>query len=136
MIWLATEADLPAVSRMALKFVRAAGLPDAEPEGMSAFVRRIFDNPQGFIAVSEAGFIGGMLSPLFYNPEILEAHELAWWSEDGHGSRLLSEFEEWAKRSGARQVVLSTLATTDSRALKLLERRGFHASEISHRKAI
>lgn len=136
MIKPATEADLPRVADMALKFVTAAGLPHAQADKMAGFVRQIFDNPNGFIAVSKGGFIGGLLAPLYYNPDHLEAHELAWWSEDGQGLSLLAEFEEWARKSGAKQIVLSTLATTDARALKLLARRGFVAGEISHRKAI
>lgn len=136
MIERAKQSDIPRIVDMALKFVEAGGLPETTKEKMADFAEGLMANPQAFVAVSERGFIAGMLAPLFYNPDHIDAHELAWWSEDGRGLKLLSAFEAWADQSGAQQVVLSTEHTTDARAQKLLMRKGYELTEFSFRKAI
>lgn len=136
MIRPATDADVPHIVEMALKFIEAGGLPEGRPDDLAQFARGLLANDAGFLAVSKAGFIAGFAAPLYYRPDYLEAHEVAWWSEDGQGLYLLAAFEEWAQQIGAQQAVLSTIHTTDKRASLWLERKGYAPTETNFRKAI
>ena len=133
---IATEADVKHVVNMTLKFIDAAKMPEASVSDLTAFVTELVSNERGFIAVSEKGFLAGMLAPLYYNSAILEAHEVGWWSQDGQGARLLSAFEKWAVFHGANNVILSTLTSTDSRVKNLFARRGYVTGETQLRKAL
>lgn len=64
-------------------------------------------SPDGFVAVSECGFIAGALRQTFISPAPVAA-EMGWFANDGSGLRLLRAFEAWASERGAELVQLST----------------------------
>lgn len=135
MIRQATLEDAPFITEMGMRFVEAAGKPEARFEEMEAFVRGVI--PMGGAFVSGAGMIVGVLAPLYYRPDYLEAHEVAWWAEDSSGLRLLRAFEDWAEAQGAREIVMSTLPDfTRDAAGRLLQRRGYAFREAGFRKVI
>lgn len=109
-----------------------------DPEASIAFVHRIQENPDGFYECSKAGFIGGVLTPLWFAPETLLAVELFWFSEQkGEGARLRQVFEQWAERRGAKHIQFSALADQHEPALRrIMARSGYDAVEIGFRKTL
>ena len=135
MIRQATAEDVPRVAEMAMRFIAAAGKPEGRPAEVEAVVRGMVGG--GGCFVSERGMILGIVAPLYYRPDYLEAHEVAWWCEDGAGLRLLRAFEQWARDRGAREIVMSTLPDYTARgAHAVLTRRGYRHAEAGYRKAI
>lgn len=90
---------------------------------------------QGGLFRSERGFLAGILSRAWCDSTWIYAVELAWWSEDGHGLRLLRRFEDWARDAGAREIRMTTLNAIPRTGLAL-ERRGYTASETSWLKVV
>lgn len=82
---------------------------------------------------TDAGFIAGALAPSWCDPNWLIAIELAWWSEDGAGMRLLRQFEAWAQENGANEIRMTTL-TSNPRAAAAL--RSYEPTETSYRKVL
>lgn len=134
MIRRATEADIPKIVEMALKFVAQADLPPTTPQYMTSAVERFFQGDDNYMRVSDNGVIIGMISRLFYNPEIIEAHEIIWWSEDKQGPRLLRGFERWAQANGARISRVGIQETTDSRVKRFLTSSGYVRCEESYKR--
>lgn len=73
----------------------------------AASVMRLIASPDGFVAVSDGGFIAGVMQPTIINPAPV-ARELGWFAADGSGRALLTAFEGWAAERGAVLVQLST----------------------------
>lgn len=70
-------------------------------------VARLIASPDGFVAVSDGGFIAGCLQATVINPHPIAA-EVGWFSSDRSGLALLRAFETWATERGALLVQLST----------------------------
>ena len=70
-------------------------------------VARLIASPDGFVAVSDGGFIAGCLQATVINPHPIAA-EVGWFSSDRSGLALLQAFEKWAAERGALLVQLST----------------------------
>jgi len=131
----ATQDDAAHVTDMALRFISAAGKPEGRPSEVQQVVRGMIDG--GGCFVSPRGMILGIVAPLYYRPDYLEAHEIAWWCEDGSGLKLLRAFETWAREQGAREIIMSTLPDfTADVATRLLCRRGYRHAEAGFRKVI
>lgn len=94
----------------------------------------MIESGSGAIIVSDAGFIGGVISPAYCDPKWLIAVELFWWAESG-GLRLLRAFEDWASEMGASEIRMTSLASLP-RADKLLRCRSYAPTEISYQKVI
>lgn len=50
----------------------------------------------GFVSVTEGGFLVGMMSPWPLNASWIVAHELLWWAKDGTGAAHFQMFRKWA----------------------------------------
>ena len=130
----AVKADIPHLVAMGRRFHAASNQHCGYDEGaIAALLSGLIDN--GFVQVTEGGVIGGVLNPSYCDPSWVMAVELFWWAEDRRGLRLLSDFENWAKESGAQEVRMTTLANLKS-AETILGRRGYAPSEVSHTKVI
>lgn len=105
---LATEADILRIVGM-IEDLRAAidGPIKVDRAHTAATVARLIASPDGFVAVSDGGFIAGMMTQTVISPDPI-AQELGWMAQDGSGLRLLRAFEKWAQERGARWVNLST----------------------------
>lgn len=129
--------EIEPVIEMARKFVAASPysgveVSDATLEGLCYQIAEA-----GCLIVSERGFVAGLLSPLFFAPEIRVATELAWWAEDGNGEALREAFEAWATASGAAAVQFSTLNNSFApRLAATLTGAGYTPVEVAYIKAI
>lgn len=70
-------------------------------------VARLIASPDGFVAVTDGGFIAGCLTQTIINPGNI-CQELGWFSRDKTGLALLQAMEAWAAERGALLVQLST----------------------------
>ncbi|MFH5773607.1 hypothetical protein ACHFJ0_05095 [Paracoccus sp. NGMCC 1.201697] len=86
-------------------------------------VAALIASSDGFVAVSDGGFIAGSLQPTVINPSPV-AMELGWFASDGSGLRLMRAFEKWASEKGAALVQLSTGSDGPD-----LTRLGYRAAE-------
>lgn len=135
MIRRATHDDIPAMTEMGLKFIDAAGLPAATWDDVAGFIHHLLSEETGAGFLSDRGMILGAIMPLPFKLDHLEAHELAWWSEDGQGLRLLRAFERWAQENGAAEISIGLLESTlRQTAEKLLTRGGYRPHERSYRR--
>lgn len=134
----ATVDDIGHCARLGLKFIEAAGMPAATIEGCIEFCARIIDHPDNAaMFVSPQGVIAGVIAPLYYRPDYLQAVELFWWAEDGHGRALLAAFEAWAIENGADDINMSTLDHFSHPGVEvLLKKRGYEGRDKTFRKVV
>lgn len=106
--------------------------------GVAAALQSLHDNPAGYVEITEAGAIGGMLTSLWFAPDVIIASELFWYSEKpGEGAALRERFEAWAKERGARFVQFSAMVNEhEDRLRRTLLEQGYHAKEIGFIKEI
>lgn len=138
MIRAATIADVELVAELGHKFINASDAPPATLDECRTFVAALIPHPQGGVFVSERGVIAGTVGPLYYRPDFLQAIELFWWAEDGHGKALLNAFEHWAiETMNVNEIYMSTLEGFTPPAIDvLLLRRGYAASNKTFRKVV
>lgn len=135
MIRAATIEDAEHCARLGLKFIDAAQMPPATLDGCLAFCQVLIPSESAGVFVSEIGVIAGVLAPLYYNPQHVQAVELWWWAEDGNGGKLLAAFEEWAWARGASDINMSTLDHfTPPGVDKMLLRRGYVLRDKTYRR--
>lgn len=131
----ATAEDIPRLVEMGRKFHAASGMPfDYDGNAIAALLDQLIASDAGTVICSDAGVIGGMLSPAYCDPKWMMAVELFWWAERD-GLALLRAFEEWAARVGAQEVRMTSLASLP-RADAILRRKGYAPTEISYQKVI
>jgi N-acetylglutamate synthase-like GNAT family acetyltransferase len=87
------------------------------------------------VFVSEAGFIGGMVSEDMFRDWTYLA-ELGWYATDNSGARLLKAFMQEAIDLNVDELRMCTMWNSNPIADKLLEKSGFVAVETSHRLLI
>ena len=106
--------------------------------GVAAALESLQGNPNAYLEINDAGAIGGMLSPLWFSPEVVIASELFWYSEQsGEGVKLRERFEAWAKDRGARYVQMSAMANEhEARIRRTLGEQGYSAKEIGFIKEL
>ena len=99
------------------------------------FVGRIIDG-LGAVFITENGMVGGILSPLFFNPAVLVGVEMFWWApKDGRALR--EAFEQWATEAGATAVQFSALADDNlERVDRIYSRAGFRRAETAYVKGL
>lgn len=91
----------------------------------------------GCMLVHEKGFLAGMLTPLFFSPNVKIATELAWWAPDANGTEFRKYFEAWAADNGASAVQMTTLNNGFAAQLAgNLTSNGYSPIEVSYIKAI
>lgn len=129
MIREATHADLPRIVELGAAFhaMSPYGVIPFAPEAFEGFAGRLIDG--GVILLSEDGMIGGLLSPLYFNPAVVMGAELFWYAGKT-GKALREAFEQWARDRGAQGVQFSGLADERQAAIRrVFERAGYTAGE-------
>jgi len=126
----ATLEDIPAIIPLAIRFNDTYYRIPLNLEKAVYVITTIIEDGIGF--VSEGGFIGGLsVEDLMRDWTVLQ--EVAWYSEDKTGMKLLEAFIEVGELIEVDEIRLSTLATSSPIVGKLLERRGFAPFEQSYR---
>lgn len=125
---LATIEDIPALVEMGTKFHAMSPhkwmgeFDDAAIGRMLAF---LIDNPAGLVVTNGEGVIGGMMSPVYFNPSKWMMEESFWFAGSG-GRDLLKAFNTEARGMGADYVLLSTLENDKSHVIdRVVTRMGF-----------
>ncbi len=135
MIRKATLDDIPKVVGFGAKFHAQAQQPfPFNREASEQFASALIANDNAEVFISDHGMIGGVLTPAYCAPNWIMAVELAWWAEKG-GIKLLKTFEDWARKKGANEVRMTSLAALE-RADGLLKRLDYAPTEISYRKLV
>lgn len=92
-------------------------------------IDHILDN--GISFRSDNGFIGGVVMPHpFTGHSVLV--ELAWWSQDKLGIKLLNTFIQAGKDIGVHEIRMSTMGTSSDTAAKIIQRKGFAVAETQY----
>ena len=128
----ATTEDIPALMRQGAEFAAFAGTGVDTAKAESMLGELISSNAGCVIVLTDAladvvGGIIGVLSEELWSRRVV-AQELVWWVAPEYrrgGVRLLRAFEAWATMSGAADVVVSDLATSDEAVGHLYESRGY-----------
>ena len=130
----ATEGDIPALVDMLRRFHDLVQPPyEFRAQDSAEFFAGIMVS--GVVLIKGAGFLCGIAMGQPANAAYLTAHEIYWWSEDGHGGALLQAFEEWAAEQGCGEVVVSHRAT-DPAVGRYLRARGYEMEASALRKTI
>lgn len=132
MIRRATHDDLDEIVEIAGKLISDMDLPAATDDELRDIASRILDD--GVIFLAPGGMIWGLVVPLYYKPDHLEANEIFWWSDGGHGLSLVRAFEAWGVEQGAKSIVMSSKANIDPAVPRWLERRGYAPREQTYVK--
>lgn len=105
--------------------------PDAiDAPAFRTFIVGLIEN--GVVFLSEGGMIAGALVPMWFNPALVIAFEVAWWAPDGNGRALRETFEEWARENGAQGVQCAALADDKlDRVERIYGRAGYQKNEVA-----
>lgn len=136
MVRRATAADVDECLRLGLQFHAYSpwAMFPADPEGLRAFLASLIEG--GAVFLSEGGMIGGVLTPLYFNPSLTIAAELFWWAPKD-GDALRQAFEAWAVESGAVGINFTGLADARAPAITRVYRRaGYAPVETSYFKKV
>jgi hypothetical protein len=131
----ATADDLPRILDLGGDFLAYSPYSDLgyDRPAFANFATRLMEGP-GVILLSDDGFLGGLLNPLYFNPSILMGVELFWWAGKS-GRQLREAFEAWAKAAGALGVQFTGLANEREATIrKVYERAGYAACEVGFMK--
>lgn len=91
----------------------------------------------GAIFTNETGFIAGMLTPLYFNPSVFVATEIAWWAPEGGGRELREAFEDWAREKGAVEAQCSALADENFQDVnRKYQAGGYQLKELTYLKRL
>lgn len=142
----ATEADLPAIVRMAAAFYPTTSYPGLAPmdEASVAGVAR-FCMDAGVMLVADddgvCGMVGLVISPFLFNAQITTANEVVWWVDPqaqgkGAGKALLAAIEPACRAKGCAGVVMVHMANSPPQAAALYERMGFSHTESTYTKVL
>lgn len=98
--------DIPALVAMGRKFHESASPPwPFSPGGFAKTLNELIACQ--YVAISEGGFIAGVMTENPLSSEWLVAREFLWWATDGSGAQLRAGFRGWAKEQGAREIIWS-----------------------------
>lgn len=134
MIRRATHEDMPEILRLGAEFLAYSPYAWAEldAEAFSTFAGQMIEN--GAIFLSDDGMIGGILSPLYFNPSVVLAAELFWFARS-EGPALRQALEAWAREQGAVGITCSGLVDRHEAAIRrVYSRAGYAPSEIAFMK--
>jgi N-acetylglutamate synthase-like GNAT family acetyltransferase len=141
-IRIATEADLPVILDMAMKFVENSNyLSYASKDKIERIVKSFIeaDKTNSIIFLYEdKGMLVATSTPFIFGEDIKLATEIAWWVEpdarmSGIGKILLNAFEYWAEKIGCRMLSMSCL---DDSVAKFYEKNGYKLYERTYFKEI
>lgn len=106
-----------------------------DAEALTAFIAGVIE--KGVVFLSDTGMIGGVLSPVYFNPAYVLAVEFFWWAPKGGGTPLREAFEAWAKEEGAHEVQFAALADDNrERVERIYARAGYSPREIAFSKRL
>lgn len=128
----ATIDDLDTVVRLGTAFHAYSpwGSDPLDPEAFRAFVAGIIEN--GAVFLCGESMIAGALVPMWFNPSLVIAFEVAWWAPDGNGRAVREAFEDWARESGAQGVQCAALADDKlDRVERIYSRAGYQKNEVA-----
>lgn len=142
----ATSEDLEAILDMGERFIafgphgKYVNADRAQLRaGVAAFMQA------GVILLAESdgrtvGMLACAVSPMWFAPHVLVAHELAWWvDEETRGSsaavRLVHAFHEFAHANGAHVIAMSQLVAENGEQVgRMLRKLGYEPSEMTYVK--
>lgn len=108
----ADPSDLPRLLDMGRAFHEAAKPEHPwSADDFATLVRSLMDS--GYVAISDGGFMVGVISAHPLNRSWLIAHELLWWATDNSGAGHLRAFRKWAKANGASEIRWSCRSEND-----------------------
>lgn len=148
MIRPATEADIPAIVRMARAFYPSTHYMDwcdMDDETVSDLTHNLLTNHVMLVAESEEGELAGMVglfvAPFLFNRNRLGGYEVVWWvSPEARGGRLaaslLGAIDAPCKALGADRIQMVHMPNSPPQAAALYERLGYVHSETSYTKEI
>lgn len=128
----ATLDDLDKVVSLGTAFHGASpwGADPIDPPAFREFVAGVIEN--GAVFLCGDSMIAGALVPLWFNPALVIAFEIAWWASDGNGRKVREEFEAWAEAQGAQGVQFAALADDNlARVERIYSRAGFKKNEVA-----
>ena len=129
MIHKATLSDFVHIMEMTRQFNDTYTTMPLDKDKTAAMIETVIVN--GVCFVSEGGYIGGIVSPdLFHTTNSLI--ELAWYSTDNSGLRLLKAFIDAGKELDVDAIRICTMSTSPTTARRALEQRGFTLAESSY----
>ena len=142
----ATQADLPVIAQMGMKFIQYTeyrSVVAASAEDIEKSLMTVLEIGAIFVAEIDGavrGFIAGLVHPAWFSPHTKIAMEMAWWMEEDYrkgtaGVRLVQAYESWAKQTGASFICMSDLIVNGEAPLSgLLPRMGYRLTERTHMK--
>lgn len=99
-------------------------------------VTSLLSSDDAAVFVSEGGFCGGLIFPMYFNHGYRIAQELFWYAQ-ADGTALREAFEGWARDRGAQALQMSCIADDREPAVRRLFRKaGYAATETSLMKEI
>lgn len=130
--------DIPALLRLGAQFHGESGYGEFstfDPQAFSQTLSTLIQSPNGFLAVTDHGFLGGLLTPFFFNFAETSAQEVFWFvsregRQNGEGIELLEAFERWSESVGAKAVVMLNIEGLEG-AARLYSSRGYSRREQS-----
>jgi hypothetical protein len=131
MIRRATQDDMPRILELGAEFL-SFGPYAWVPLDRNAFAASAAKMIEvGAIFLADDGMIGGVLYPFYFNPAVVMAAELFWYSPK-HGRELREAFEGWAQERGCVAVTCSGLVNDRETTIrKLFGRAGYQATEVA-----
>lgn len=135
----ATADDISTVVEWGRKFhayspwSKRVPINDADWE---ATVANLIASEDAAVYLSDGGFCGGLIFPMYFNSGFRIAQELFWFA-DHDGTELRQAFESWARDCGAQAIQMSCIADEREKAVRRLFRKaGYAATETSLMKEI
>ena len=136
-----TDKELEYIISASRKFRKEAGIPQIENE--IEYYGTILERPDVFAIVKEGkGFIVGLISPAFLEPNKIMVQELAWFVEKEYRNtsvaiKMLKEFEQTAIAEGADIVNMAMLEVLNSDKMdKIYRKLGYKLFETHYIKDV
>lgn len=146
LIRVATADDIDTILDMGERFIAFGPHGkhvNADREQLRAGVSAFMQAGIFFLAESNGkvcGMLACALMPMWFAPNVLVAHELAWWvDEEARGSsaamRLVMAYQAWAREVGAHVVTMSQLVAVNGEQVgRMLTKLGYEPSEMTYVK--
>jgi hypothetical protein len=135
----ATLDDVDAVMEWGVRFhaysIWGKRVPIVEDDWRET-VTSLLGSDDAAVFMTDNGFCGGLIFPMYFNKSYRIAQELFWFASSG-GSALREAFEDWAKERGAQAIQMSCIADDREAAVRRLFRKaGYDATETALMKEI
>lgn len=137
--------QLVELGRKFFAYAPYAAAIEFDPEDMERGLLNVFEHGVALVADNDGEILGGLMAmavPMWSQPSIRIAVELAWWVEEKHrnglvGLKLLRAFEAWAEDNDLRFIAMSDLVLAGQKPVgDTLHRLGYQLMERSHVKVM